>query len=351
MMTDRKLASIEYVEEVKDIPDADRIQAYRVKGWWVVDKKDAHNPGDKVIYLEVDSWVPEELAPFLSKGSKPKEYNGVVGNRLRTVKLRNQLSQGLILPIDIAPIKDIDYSFSDLDVGTDVTDALGIQKWEPPIPSQLQGKMKGVFPSWIKKTDQERCQNIWNDIADNGWLDELAVIETKLDGSSMTVYQKDGDIGVCSRNIDLKIDQEDNTFVDTAKRLNLFDRLKEMYEETGKNIALQGELMGPGIQGNKENLSNHQFFLFDIFDIDNQFYLTHEQKMVICKMFDIDYVPVIYSKVTLRDIGVETLDDLLEMADGKSLNSDVREGIVIKSVNGDWSFKAINNKFLLKTNS
>ena len=96
----RKLASIQRVEEVRDIENADAIQAYRVLGWWVVDKKDAHKVGDLVVYLSLDSWVPHELAPFLSKGSVPREYNGVKGERLRTIKLRGTTSQGLLLKLE-----------------------------------------------------------------------------------------------------------------------------------------------------------------------------------------------------------------------------------------------------------
>lgn len=93
----RKLASIQRIEEIKDIENADAIQAYRVLGWWVVDRKGQHKVGDLVIYLEIDSWVPYELAPFLSKGQEPREYNGVKGERLRTIKLRGTTSQGLLL--------------------------------------------------------------------------------------------------------------------------------------------------------------------------------------------------------------------------------------------------------------
>lgn len=96
----RKLASIQRIEEIKPIEGADAIEAFRVLGWWVVDKKDAHKVGDLVVYLSLDSWVPHELAPFLSKGSVPREYNGVRGERLRTVKLRGTTSQGLLLKVE-----------------------------------------------------------------------------------------------------------------------------------------------------------------------------------------------------------------------------------------------------------
>lgn len=155
----RKLASIQRIEEVRDIENADAIQAYRVLGWWVVDRKGAHKVGDLVVYLSLDSWVPHELAPFLSKGSVPREYNGVKGERLRTIKLRGQVSQGLLLRVG-----ERDYMYYvmkpsgqlvTVHEGDDVTEFLNIQKWEAPIPAQLQGQAAGTFPtSLIPKTDR-----------------------------------------------------------------------------------------------------------------------------------------------------------------------------------------------------
>lgn len=152
---ERKLATIRRIAEIKDIPGADLIQAYRVDGWWVVDSKGKYQIGTDVVYCEVDSWIPHELAPFLSKGKEPREYNGVKGERLRTVKLKGQLSQGLLLPINAiffqpGPV----YTYWK---NEDVTEILNIQKWERPIPAQLRGLIKGNFPSYFRKTDQERC--------------------------------------------------------------------------------------------------------------------------------------------------------------------------------------------------
>lgn len=109
----RKLASIQRIEEIRDIENADAIQAYRVLGWWVVDKKGAHKVGDLVVYCEIDSWIPHELVPFLSKGHEPREYNRVKGERLRSIRLRGQISQGLLLSIEAAfPGADRNFWFS-----------------------------------------------------------------------------------------------------------------------------------------------------------------------------------------------------------------------------------------------
>lgn len=158
----RKMASIQRVAEIRPIENSDNLDHYRVNGWWVVDKKGAHQVGDLVVFGEVDSWIPHALAPFLSKGQEPREFNGVKGERLRTVKLRGALSQGLLLPIEtgIGGYPFIRSSFGEQVVvreGEDVSEWLGIQKYEPPIPAQLAGLIRGNFPAQGRKTDQERC--------------------------------------------------------------------------------------------------------------------------------------------------------------------------------------------------
>ena len=249
----RKMATIRKIDAIVPIPEADNIETAIIGGWKVVVKKeDGYKPDDYVIYLEIDSWVPHELAPFLSKG-EPHEYMGVKGERLRTVKLKKQLSQGLVLPVNIGIggfpwLRDKNGGMVILSEGDDVSELLGIIKWEPPCEggAQIQGQAKGTFPHFIRKTDQERCQNLKKDIQrhyDAGTQFEATL---KLDGSSITVYYKDGDVGVCSRNQELKLNDEnkDNTFVKTATTLGLVSALQAY----GKNIAVQGELMGPGTQ-------------------------------------------------------------------------------------------------------
>lgn len=153
----RKLASIQQVAEIRSIPGADRICQYRINGWWVIDQVGKYTVGDYIIYCEIDSWIPTELAAFLSKGKEPREFEGIKGERLKTIRLKGQLSQGLLLPLHL-----IEEKFSNMPwvEGSDITDELGIVKWERPIPAQLAGMMKGNFPSFIPKTSQERVQNI-----------------------------------------------------------------------------------------------------------------------------------------------------------------------------------------------
>lgn len=337
----RRLASIREIAEIKPIIGADAIESALIDGWSVVVKKGEFSVGDKVVYFEIDSFIPTEIAPFLTKsGHCPKVFNGVEGERLRTIKLRGQISQGLVLPLATFSA-NIDQA-----IDGDLTDVLKIQKWEPSIPAQLAGLMRGNFPSFLRKTDQERIQNIVHRVFDGGENeDSFYEITTKLDGSSMTVYVNDGQVGVCSRNLDLKLDQEGNSFVDTAKRLNLLSTLVNW----GKNIAIQGELMGEGIQGNREGIKGeHLFFVFDIWDIDAQVYYAPDRVRSICKDLGLLHVPVLHPAARLRDVGVVDLESILVFAEGPSIANPIREGLVFKRIDGGFSFKAISNKFLLR---
>lgn len=336
-MTERKLASIRRIHSIELIEGADLIELAKVDGWQVVIKKGEFSVGELVVYCEVDSWIPEELAPFLFKG---REFNGVKGERLRTIKLRGQLSQGLILPMPI--------SLMDACEGDDVTSTLGVQKWEKPLPAQLVGQAKGFFPNFLRKTDQERCQNLTREIQDSFSDGDRFEVTVKLDGSSLTAYFNDGEVGVCSRNLELKLNDENssNTFIKTATETGLLDALKAY----GKNIAVQGELMGEGVQGNREGLKQHQIFVFDIYDIDRREYLTPSERAGVFDElknlgFTGEHCPILHADIALPSGNVA---DLLEFAEGSSLNHPIREGLVFKRMDGQFSFKAISNKFLLK---
>lgn len=350
----RKLATIRMIDEIKPIEGADAIEAARVDGWWVVIKKGEFAVTDTVVYLEIDSWVPQELAPFLVKGAIPREYNGVKGERLRTVKLRGQISQGLILPLynygPTAAAMQAWHSTRPYDPDEphfDVTEILGIQKWEPEVAASMRGTIRGNFPSWLRKTDQERVQNCFKDVSKK--FDSYWIGEEKLDGSSMTVGALGDEVHVCSRNLSIKLDDTENTFVKTAMSTNAISALLSY----GKNIALSGELIGPGIQGNKYALTNHQWHIFDIYDVDAGRYMTPVERDDVLndlmKTHDLKVhkVPL----VTGCPLNGMSVDDLLKHAEGESaLNHKTqREGIVWKCFDdGDLSFKAISNAWLIK---
>ena len=338
----RKLASIRRIADIQPIEGADAIEVAAVDGWKVVVKKDEFKVGDLAVYLEIDSWVPHELAPFLSKGQEPREYNGVKGERLRTVKLRGQVSQGLILSthdrgiFNVLASKDSALLFEIAEEGMDLTEALGIQKWEAPIPAQLQGQAAGMFPtSLIPKTDQERIQNCFNDILRGDYTYEVTM---KLDGSSCTIFRWEGELRVCSRNLELKINEEnkDNTFV--AMALKIGDRIPD-------GIAVQGELMGPGIQGNREGFTEHKFFVFDMFDIKKHEYFDPYSRVITCDSLGLEHVPLLGEDWKAPN----SVEEGLALAEGPSINHKIREGLVWKcNEDPSFSFKTISNQFLLK---
>jgi RNA ligase (TIGR02306 family) len=349
-MTERKMASIQKVAEIKSINGADAIEACRINGWWVVAKKGEFTVGDLVVYFEIDSWIPHDLAPFLSKGNEPKEYNGVKGERLRTVKLRGQISQGLILPISI--LTDMNPEYSDggyvtfdnhpsirlFENGADVSIIMGIQKYEPPISTSLAGQVVGHFPTqYAPKTDQERIQNCFDELPkDHTWE-----VSMKLDGSSFSLMKIDGGIRPCSRNLELKNNEENANNVLVKLANQIATKIQDV-----DNIVIQMESMGEGIQGNKEKLSGHHAYVFDIYDPTEQRYFSPSERVKFCDEHGLIHTPILHETFSIDGM---TIDDILEMADGPSINAKYREGIVFKSHSDpSVSFKAISNKWLLK---
>ena len=330
---ERKLATIRRIAEVKSIEGAEFIEAVRVDGWWVVAKKGEFPVDSLAVYMEVDSFVPTEIAPFLTKaGHEPKEFEGVKGERLRTVKLRGQLSQGLLLPISILPTTTV------IEVGNDVTELLGVLKWERPISPQLYGQAKGYFPSFLRKTDQERVQNIGVQL--QYYINQTFEVTIKLDGSSCTIFSYNEEDGVCSRNLELKRD-ENNAFWKIALEYDIHKKIRAY----GKNLAVQGELIAPNIQSNYEKVNKPEFYVFDIFDVDKQEYMLPKERQEFCKILNIPHIPIIDKAFSM----IDNVDMLLDMAEGNGMNVGVkREGLVFKHNNSEFSFKAISNSYLLK---
>lgn len=337
-MAERKLASIRRVHEITPIEGADRIVLAKIDGWQVITQKTNYQEGDLCVYFEIDAFLPvEERYEFLRKGCFKTTSNLGDGFRIKTMKMRGELSQGLSLPLSEFP------ECQGLEEETDVTELLKVQKYEKPIPSQLTGRVHGNFPIWIRKTDQERVQNYKKQIEKHA--NERFEITLKLDGSSFTAYKKDDHVGVCSRNWELE--EGDDHFWKAAKS----SKIHELLLGFNKNVAIQGELMGPGVQHNREKLENHEVYIFDIWDIDNQRYLRPDERQTfLAQIPDLKHVPILYKDVTLSNLFFSDnhVNDLLKLAEGSSLNHPVREGIVFKSLDSDFTFKAINNQFLLQ---
>lgn len=352
-MIQRKLASVRRVKAIRDIPGADMIEVVTVDGWDVVSQKAVgHKVGDLVCYFEIDSFLPvREEFEFLRKGCYRSIEGLGEGFRLRTIKLRGQVSQGLIIPL-----RELNVDFIQAPKEyEDLTDILGVIKYDPPIPTQLQGEVKGNFPGFIPKTDQERIQNIYY----QAHLGQMYEASLKLDGSSMTVYgvvpsASEITTGVCSRNMDYKINavNESNSFVRIYHKYDLANKMKQAIEKFGFDMAVQGELMGPGIQGNREKLSEHEFFVYSVFNINTQKYLLPSERRKVVAFLGLKHVPII-EIINLQGFSI---DDMLgwvanvtkEPIDGIQWNK-IPEGVVFKSVETpENSFKVINNTFLLK---
>ena len=339
---ERKLATIRRIKEILPIEGADKIELAAVDGWRVVVAKDVqHKIGDLVIYCEIDSFLPiREEFEFLRKSSY-KKMGDQEGFRLRTAKMKKQISQGLILPISVLNPPGTNIYVQPFE-GLDVTEALGIVKYEPPIPANLAGKVKGLFPSFLVKTDEERVQNIAVEYSDLCFQSKHQFYVTeKLDGSSATFYINNGEFGVCSRNLEL-LETENNSFWKVARELKLEENLRAL----GKNICLQGELIGEGIQGNPYGIKGQTVRFFSVYQIDSRTRLGIKDLEDICFMIGLQTVPILESNFILPN----TIEEMLQYAEGNSaLNPKTeREGVVVRSLDGTISFKAISNKFLLK---
>lgn len=334
----RKLATIRQVAEVAPIEGADLIERARVDGWWCVTKKGELKAGDACCYCEVDSLLPPK-EPFLfmeSKGRKKTVFEGkeVEGYRLRTIKLRGQISQGLALPLSSFP------DLPTIEIGADLSEYLGVIKYEAPVPACLTGEVKGSFPVYIPKTDEERCQNC---------IETLSLYEgrefsmtEKVDGTSATFYKHVGAFGVCGRNWELK-ETESNLYWRMA-------RLYKLEEKIPDGVAIQAEIIGEGVQGNPLKLKGQQVRLFYVYSIPQMEYFSTEEMLGWAQRLGVESVPYL-GKLTLN----HTVDQLLEMANrNSSLNSNcIAEGIVFRldAPGPKVSFKAISNVYLLKEKS
>ncbi len=350
----RKLASIQIIKDLKPIPGADKIEVVQVMGWKVVVGKGEFQKDSLCVFCEIDSVLPERPEfEFLRK------YNF----RVRTMKLKGQISQGLCLPLSVLPTNGT------YGVDTDVTDLLGIKKYEMPIPAQLVGEMKGSFPNFIPKTDEIRVQ-ILQELLDK-YAGMKCYVTEKLDGSSGSFFFNNGEFGVCSRNLQLKLQNKpnwfnkmlitmrlkkqpkklSNTLLKFAEKLQLEKKLKSLK----RNIALQGEVIGEGIQKNRYGLKGQQVYFFNAWDIDKQEYLNFWDFISLLEDPYGLHLPIVPLE---RFIDLPNdMSKLIEMSQGKSaLNENtLREGIVVRPIKeirdekfGRVSFKVINPEFLLK---
>ena len=309
----------------------------KVLGWDCVVKKTEFNVGDKCVYFEIDSLLP--IAPwndFLRKDpTKPA--------RIKSIRLKSKLSQGLAMPISILPE-------GNYEVGQDVTLLLGVTKYEPYVSAELAGKVKGNFPAWLHKTDEIRLQSEPEVLAEAIKLGLVIVGTIKMDGTSFTAYLRDGEFGVCSRNLDLK-ETEDNAHWKIARKL----KLEEILCSEGRNISVQGELVGPGVQSNHIGLKEIELHLFNLFDIDSGKFAGYNELVEFGKKHNLSVVKLAH-KIDLT-MEPKSLDDMLQLANDLNYgNGTPAEGIVWRPIcetysevlKGRMSWKTISNLYLEK---
>ena len=356
----RALATVRRIISLAPIEGADRIEVATVDGWEVVVAKEVgHKVGDLVVYFEIDSLLPiREEFEFLRERCYVKNSLHGEGFRLRTIKLRKQISQGMILPLakysrergegeDFTEYfvrdKDNDISFTLVKEGDDVTKLLGVKKYEKILAANLAGVARGNFPSFIPKTDEDRIQNRYRKIENlinDGEIPDEWEQTIKLDGTSFTAYLKDDVFGVCSRNLDLK-ETEENLYWQVARKY----KIEEILRGQNRNLAIQGEIVGPGIQSSYEKFTENELFVFNVYDIEQGAYLSAHDRRSICERYSLNSAPVL-PEVKFKDFA--DVKAILAHAEGRSIKQDVREGVVWKNKGNPYiSFKAISQKYLL----
>jgi RNA ligase (TIGR02306 family) len=364
MNEERVLATIRKIDSISPIVGADKIEAAKIGGWTVVVKKSEFQPGDLCVYCEIDSVMPEKPEfEFL----REKKF------RIKSLRLRGVLSQGICFPLSIIGsrlseiVKDDIPEKGELAIavdhnpGDDVTEFLEIKKWEEPISLRMGGDSKGSFCSDVPKTDEERIQNCNGVTKPNMnldlWRDIVFVGTEKIDGTSSTFVYHKGDFDVCSRTLCLKKpeDVKKSLYWDIASHFNIYEGMKKYSETFQVDFAIQGEIAGFGVNGNRLKLLKTGFYLFNAFNINEQRYFTYFELLDLALDLKLDRVPLVYPDISFKDISV---DKIIEIANGESvLNTNcIREGVVFSSKDnhfnlnqfGRVSFKSISNEYLLK---
>ena len=367
----RKLASIQKVKHIKPIEGADRIEVVQVLNWDCVAQKGQFKEGDLVIYFEIDSLLPDIPAfEFLRGSSWSQKLNKY---KIKTHKFRNQISQGLVIPIE--QLKDIymqidgsccyPMSLVNPEEGYDLTEELKVEKYEPPVSNGPLGET--ISHEWyIPKTDEERIQTCaenvlpeYMNIDKNDWYASI-----KLDGTSCTVGLFEDAFLIGGRNQWYK---DENMYTTTVKKYGDIEaKLKEYQERIGKYIAFQGELCGPGIQGNKLGLKEKEWFIFNVWvsetgKIDSYEKCSLGSMLSHCEMFNLMAVPIIKGAISEFDFKKttdidETVAQLLKYADTfkyrdffeNASPNQIAEGLVFRKNDMTNSFKVVSNKYLLK---
>lgn len=328
----KNLATIQKVTNVRPCPNADALDLVQVLGWQVVTKRNEYKDGDMCVYVVIDTVLPE----------KPEfEFLRNKSFRIKPIRLRGQESAGIVFPLTILQGK-VPYGVM---VGMDVTDELGILKYEKPIPAELAGQMVGHFPGFLIMTDEDNLRTYPDAVPE--MYGRPYYITRKEDGSSGTFFLNGGEFGVCSRRIHLK-DTEANGFWKIARKYGIEEILRKEFPTMP--IGVQGEVVGPGIQGNRLGLKELEFRLFNLFDIVGRTYMDYQKVVDFCNKSGIPMVPIIGQGTAFG----YSLAELLIIANQQKYDTGkAAEGIVVRPLEGfysqvlkkSWSGKVLNENY------
>ena len=405
----RKLASIVKISKVSPIENADRLEVVEMegKGWRVVTQKGEFKVGDLGCYFEIDSFLdPNDNRYAFLKDRCLKRFVSKSGNvlregiRIKTMKLRGVVSQGLLMPLsafheinerikngkyltftkeewgkeldeicskssdplDVIPYSESTY-LEDI-VGSDVTRLLKVEHYDevkeqlqPTMGNPISGDAMGKFPTtWMPRSDEERVQNLGD------WFKTMKgrrwEVTCKHDGTSCTIayspsIDRENPEIVCSRNLRLKHESANGTipiYWQMAEKYNVLDALKDIYWVTnGTEFMIQGEIVGPGIQKDRNKENEIKFLCFRMWNITKQKFVTTDETVRICKKYNIPHVQIIDDDFPFFD-KITTMEEALRFAEGKTEEGNEREGVVLKTCDdGKYaSFKIVSNKYLLK---
>lgn len=402
----RELAYVVTVDEIRPIAGRDRVECAVVGGWTIMVRKGQFKPGDVGIYFEIDSQVPAK-EPFMFLEAKHF--------KIKTQKYKTPdgqfWSQGLLMGADdfgwtvatscdeneVKAIVDSDGEFhyaNDIDDSRFMTQLLGVtyavaedntrkansvdkykkmaqrngklfahqpfrwlmrRDWGKKLLFVFFGKKKDKktgWPEWVKKTDEERVQNMpWILQNKDPWI-----ATEKIDGTSTTFTMKRNkhnkfDFYICSRNVvfdkpDKQCFYDSNVYIEMAEKYDVENVLRQILENRSdlEWVTLQGETYGAGVQKRDYSLQGHDFMGFNFITSAGGRW-NSEEAAKLMESFGIPWVPIVDDAFILPD----TVEELLNIATGKSVvDGGMREGLVFRSQDGAQSFKAVSNEFLLR---
>lgn len=309
--------TLEKIEKVWNHPNADRLSMAKVEGlaFQFVIGKNQFQPGDAVLYFPLDSLIPESI---LQKMNMVGKLSGKDKNIIRTLKLRGELSQGLVFPASLLTENQARLS------PKEITELLGVTKYEPPVNMTQDGILKDL-PTGFSKYDIEGADRYCHIV--ELLMEQDVVIMEKMEGTNFSTA-KDKEHSVI-------VNQRSNTIIEKEGVLNTYwkaarnSNLTSIIQTLGPISAIYGELCGPSIQKNIYRLNDHKVFVFDIKDSGK--WMGWDEFKSFTEIHSLQTAPILF---------VGKLKDFLngksiqESSNGKSLINPeaLREGIVVKPV-------------------